>query len=159
MFYYLTFCKDSKLNQYQQLKTESQKAADEIISKYAFFAFSNAQFNEGFAKVKPLMAEGEKLVKLPGGGYIIRSQADNLVNAWSAGDKLVEDAIAADTTGEGFICDMFRYKLSNHEYGYTGDLTDTLDALGYAMEEINNNPALLRGLQKAKAEYLAGFEG
>lgn len=147
------------MNQYQQLKTESLKAADEIISKYAFFAFSNQQFAEGFAKVKPLMAEGEKLTRLPGGGFIISSQADNLVQAWTDGDKLLQDAIDADTTGDGIIFDMFKYELSNHEYGYTGDLTDTLEALGLTMEEINSKPALLNGLVKAKSYYMANFEG
>ena len=58
-------------------------------------------------------------------------------------------AIDADTTGEGFISDMFDYELSNHEYCYTGDLTNTLQALGLTKDDINASAKLKHGLQKA----------
>ena len=58
-------------------------------------------------------------------------------------------AIAEDKDGSGFIFDMFRYELSNHEYSYTGDLGETLDALGFTLEEINARPPLLNGLHMA----------
>jgi hypothetical protein len=47
---------------------------------------------------------------------------------------------------------MFRDELINHEFTYTGDLTDTLDALCITVEEINNNPCLKNGLEKAIAD-------
>lgn len=58
-------------------------------------------------------------------------------------------AIQADKDGAGFIYQMFRHELSNHEYSYTGDLAETLDALGFTVEEINASPALLNGLHLA----------
>lgn len=59
-------------------------------------------------------------------------------------------AIAADRDGTGYIHEMFYYELINHEYGYTCDVSDTLMALGYTMEKIESNPALLNGFTLAK---------
>lgn len=36
---------------------------------------------------------------------------------------------------------MFLLELYNHEFAYTYDVEDTLNDLGYTMEQINNNPA------------------
>ena len=54
--------------------------------------------------------------------------------------------------GTGYIYQMFLYELANHEYGYTGDVTDTLDALGLTEDEIANSKPLLHGLNKAIKE-------
>ena len=32
-------------------------------------------------------------------------------------------AAAADKTGNGYLLEMFRYELANHEYGYTATLS------------------------------------
>ena len=61
-------------------------------------------------------------------------------------------AIEEDETGEGFVYEMFLYELKNHEYGYTRDTKDTLEALGYTAEEVTGNPKLKRSLEKAIAE-------
>ena len=60
-----------------------------------------------------------------------------------------EEAIANDTTGKGYIYQMFRHELANHEFDYTEDLDDTLAAVGLTMEEIENSKPLKRGLDKA----------
>lgn len=49
---------------------------------------------------------------------------------------------------------MFLYELDNHEYGYTRDTEDTLDALGYTAEEVLGNPQLKRGIEKAVTEIV-----
>jgi hypothetical protein len=61
-------------------------------------------------------------------------------------------AIAEDKTGEGFIYEMFLYELDNHEYGYTGDTSDTLESLGYTAEQVLESPCLKRGIEKAVTE-------
>ena len=61
----------------------------------------------------------------------------------------MKEAIAADPTGEGFIFDMFLCELDNHEYGYTGDTTDALEALGFTAKEVVDDPRLNRGICKA----------
>ena len=47
---------------------------------------------------------------------------------------------------------MFLYELDNHEYGYTMDTEETLDALGYTAKEILGDPRLKRGIEKAVTE-------
>ena len=61
----------------------------------------------------------------------------------------LEDAIAGDKTGQGFICDMFLQELRNHEYSYTGDVQETLDALGITAQYMEAVPQLLDGLALA----------
>lgn len=73
-------------------------------------------------------------------------------------EKEMQEAIDNDKTGEGFIKEMFKYELANHEYCITYELDDTLDALGLTIEEINNNQALKHGLELARKEYLKSYE-
>lgn len=44
---------------------------------------------------------------------------------------------------------MFLAELSDHEYGYTGNSEETLDALGYTWAQVQEDPRLLRGFEKA----------
>jgi hypothetical protein len=52
---------------------------------------------------------------------------------------------------EEFVFEMFNYELANHEYSYTGDLTDTLEALGLTMDIINETPNMADALKRAIA--------
>ena len=67
--------------------------------------------------------------------------------------KEEKEAMMNDLTGEGYIKDMFEYELANHEYGYTYDLEDTLNAIGLSMEEINNDERLKHGFDLALNRY------
>ena len=49
---------------------------------------------------------------------------------------------------------MFLAELADHEYGYTGDDDDTLDALGYTMEQVMADKRLLHGFEKARRVIL-----
>lgn len=64
----------------------------------------------------------------------------------------MEAAKAADEDGTGFLYQMFKYELDNHEYGYTGELEDTLDCLGLTWEELKASPVMLKALDKASTE-------
>ena len=68
------------------------------------------------------------------------------------GITTMEAAKAADEDGTGFLYQMFKYELDNHEYGYTGDLEDTLDCLGLTWEELKASPVMLKALDKASTE-------
>ena len=53
---------------------------------------------------------------------------------------------------------MFDYELGNHEYIVTYDATSAIEALGLTVEEVHNNPLLLKGLKdaiKAQKEWYA----
>lgn len=64
-----------------------------------------------------------------------------------------EDAIQSDQSGNGFIFSMFSYVLESQEFAYTYDIEDTLNFLGYTIEEVLNSKALLNGLNKALKKY------
>ena len=94
----------------------------------------------------------DKILRIPGGGYVQKKDADLLHQTTERHSAEMAAAIAEDKTGEGFICDMFLYELDNHEYGYTRDTEDTLDALGYTAEQVLGDPRLKRGIEKAVTE-------
>ena len=65
------------------------------------------------------------------------------------------NAFAADPDGSGFIQAAFSYELGNHEYIVTGDLRDTLAALGFTAEQVRTDPRLTAGLKLALQRYSA----
>ena len=76
------------------------------------------------------------------------------MNCSTGKKKERDEAIAADKTGDGYIYEMFLCELRNHEYGYTYELDDTLEALGLTYEEIEKDKRLLHGLEKAQSRCL-----
>lgn len=55
----------------------------------------------------------------------------------------------ADKTGDGYLLEMFRHELSNHEYGYTRDPEPALLALGIYWEDIGGDERLLHAFETA----------
>ena len=51
---------------------------------------------------------------------------------------------------------MFLTELNNHEFGYTMDTEEALDALGYTADEVLSDPRLKRGIEKAATEIYKG---
>jgi len=64
--------------------------------------------------------------------------------------KEIKTAVKNDSTGDGFIFDMFDYELSNHEYCVTCDPTDAVEALGYTVPEVMEDSILANGLNLAR---------
>ena len=138
------------MNKYSELR---QKQQEEFNALPLGFAFSQKQFDEmmrgwGLNPEKDL----DKILRIPGGGYVQKKDADLLHQTTERHNTEMAAAIAEDKTGDGFIYQMFLAELAHHEYGYTGDSEDTLDALGYTAEEILGDPCLKRGIEKAVTE-------
>lgn len=138
------------MNKYAELNNKLQKEFDEFPFG---FAFSNEQFER--MKEKLGVKDNSELISIGAGVYIRKSDEKALNNLLNGKSKRIEDAIAEDKTGEGFIKDMFLYELANHEYCVTYDLRDTLEALDLTINEVMNDPRLKLGLELAKNEYLA----
>lgn len=135
------------MNKYSELRERQQK---EINDFPMFFAFNNKQFEEGMLKLGLKPSDTGKIYKLGNtGGFYRKSDSQAFRDMLERHYQEKADAIAADTTGDGFIFDMFNYELANHEYGYTHDPEDTLDALGMTREEIAADARLLHGWKKA----------
>lgn len=113
------------------LKVEKQNKVDALITSCrVFFAFSNEQFTSNM----PTLEEGDKIVSMGAGGYLPKSQVQNWIDGMDAIGKWYKGATKSIKLRKQNIA----YELSNHEAYYTGDISDTLDALGedYTREEV-----------------------
>ena len=137
------------MNRYEDLKQRQQQ---EFSAFPMQFAFSDSQFAEGMAALGLEPTDTDKIYKAPGGGFYRREDGPRLYDMMGRFDRELQEAIAGDQIGDGFIYEMFLYELDNHEYGYTMDTEDTLDALGYTTEEVLGDPRLKRGIEKAVTE-------
>lgn len=117
------------------------------------FAFSDKQFDEMMGKwgLDP-EKDLDKIYRIPGGGFIQKKDHKHFHEVLDRHNAEMEAAKAADEDGTGFLYQMFKYELDNHEYGYTGELEDTLDCLGLTWEELKASPVMLKALDKASTE-------
>lgn len=142
------------MNLYREMERKRQEQINEYLRKYAFFAFSKEQFSEGLAKLGLGPDDLGSLVEIPGGGYILADRAPEFVKILNSVKRERETALADPVNGEQFAFDMFCATLEDHEYSYTGDVTESLDALGISQEDLNNNPVLLDALDRATKAVL-----
>jgi hypothetical protein len=94
----------------------------------------------------------DQVYKVPGGGFMKRSEFHLLPEMISRHHDEMQAAIDQDTSGTGFILDMFDYELGNHEFIITHDTGPALDHLGLSEKDIEKNPALENGLRLAIKE-------
>ena len=139
------------MNRYEDLKQRQQQ---EFSAFPMQFAFSNQQFAEAMAALGLEPTDTDKVYKTPGGGIYRREDGPRLKEMMDRFDQELQEAIAEDETGDGFIFEMFLYELGNHEYDVTLDLDETLDALDYTMDAIQADPRLCHGLERARLEIL-----
>lgn len=86
--------------------------------------------------------------------YIIQTHVDKFNEIAEKYEKEIEKRIEQDLTGEDFIKDMFKTQLKNYEYGYTLEVDDAIERLGYTLDEIDRDSRLKNGLELAKKEIL-----
>lgn len=134
------------MNKYQELRDRQQK---EYNAFPFMWAFNKKQFAEGMEKLGLKETDTDKIYSIGGGGFIRKTDSEALHEMLDRLTAEMEKAIADDPTGEGFIYDMFDYELANHEYGYTGRVSDTLDCLGLTAEQVEADARLSHGLRKA----------
>jgi hypothetical protein len=132
---------------YLQMKGRQRQELDSLPIKWAF---NNEQFEQGLTELGLTRKDIGTLVKVPGGGFCTKNTLDSLLDMLDRHGAELRQAIEKDETGENFIAGMFGYELANHEYIITFDAGPALRALGLSDAEINSNPALLAGLQKAR---------
>jgi hypothetical protein len=135
------------MNAYLEMQTRHQ---EEMNAFPMFAAFNEAQFEEGMKKLGLKPTNMDAIQSVGYAMFIRKKDSPAFREMCHRHYKEQRDAIASDLSGEGFIQDMFIAEMGNHEYGYTMDLTDTLHALQLTISEINNSPALRRGLALAQ---------
>lgn len=146
------------MNMYDEMCRRHQQEVNDFLSKYAFFAFSEKQFQEGLARFGISEAEAaDKLYKISAGGFILKDQYDAYMELSERLYRERQDALHDPETGKQFAVDMFKSELGNHEYSYTGELDETLDALGLTMAEVLQDKTLSAALLEAiQADALLG---
>lgn len=109
-----------------------------LLDKHgAFFAFSNKQIDEGLEenKAKGFSADKADYCQVSGGMILPKSN----VGAFSAEYDAMMSAAREEYLNTYTKAQIIGYELSNHEAGYTGDISDTVDAvahLGFAREDV-----------------------
>lgn len=139
------------MNKYEEIKNKHQKRVNDFPLG---FAFSNEQFKNMMEKWGLTENDTDKIVSIDGGGFLRKTDIEEYNKMWTEIRKEHKDLIEQDKTGEGYIKDMFVSELENHEYGYTYELDDTLDALELTREQIASSPSLSHGLELARKEIL-----
>ena len=139
------------MNKYEEIKNKQQKRVNDFPLG---FAFSNNQFKDMMEKWGLKETDTDKIYSIGSGGFIKKSDLEAYNKMWDEIRKENKDLIEQDKTGEDYIKDMFVYELENHEYGYTHELEDTLDALELTYEQVMESPSLKHGLELAKKEIL-----
>lgn len=134
------------MNEYRYLKERQQQEMDAFPLG---FAFSQSQFDEMMRKWGLSPDDTDKIYRVFSGCYVRKSDHKAFHEMLDRHEKERENAIAEDRTGNGYIYQMFVYELNNHEFGYTGDSEDAIDALGLTYEEIENDERLKHGFTKA----------
>ena len=133
------------MNPYLALKQKHQKE----INDFPFgFAFSDTQFNEMMVERFGLTPEDtDKIYSIGNGGYIRKCDSEAMHEMLER--HAAEREVAIRENKDDYLYHMFNYELANHEYSYTGDLTDTLDALGLTLEDIEADTRMDEALKRA----------
>lgn len=141
------------MNAYAEMKSRHQERINALPLK---FAFGMNQFREMMESWGLTENDTDRIYKMGGtGGFYLREDSKLIFTTLEENEIEMQAAIRNDLDGSGFVKDMFRYELANHEYCITYDLEPTLDALGLSVDDVNASPALLNGLRIAKQEYLS----
>ena len=132
------------MNKYTSLKSKHQKEVD----AFPFgFAFNQKQFDEMMEKFGLTPDDTDKIYKIGGGGYIRKTDSEAMNEMFERHEAERKAAMQDDE----YLYEMFNYELANHEYCITYDLSDTLDALGLTMDEVNADPRMADALKRAIA--------
>lgn len=139
------------MNKYKELKNKHQ---EEVNNFSMFFAFNEKQFLQGCSQLGIDPRRKDLLITIGQGGFMLKTDYPKFEEMINRHADEMQAAIDEDKTGEGFIKDMFRYELVNHEYSYTRDISDAIYALDLTIDDINKSEKLIKGLHLAVAEAL-----
>lgn len=144
------------MNAYAEMQKRHQ---EEVNALPIYWAFTGERFDEILKELGLTRNDTDKLCRAPGGGFCLASDAKMIADTLIRHRKELEAAIEADATGDDFIKDMFMYELRNHEYTYTCEVEEAVEACGFTMEQVENDERLLHGLEAAakKLREAAGF--
>ena len=144
------------MNAYAEMKKRHQAETNALPM---YWAFTEERFDAILKELGLTRNDTDKLCKTFGGGFCLTKDAKMIADTLRDHRRETEEAIATDETGDGFIKDMFLDELRNHEYTYTCEVEEAVEACGFTMEQVENDERLLHGLETAakKLREAAGF--
>lgn len=131
---------------YREMKKRQQ---EEINAFPMAFAFSKTQLAEGMQKLGLQPTDTDQIVSIGGGGFVRKTDVEAFHRMFRLHRLERKSAMDVDRTGDGFLLEMFRCELADHEYGYTRDAEPALDALGMTFEELAQDDRLMHAFHKA----------
>lgn len=143
------------MNSYTEMKARHQAEFNALPLGFAFNEEQLAEMLEKWGLHRNNCSC--KICYLGCGTYIQKKDKGRLDKTLERHRKELLGAIVADSTGDGFVFQMFLTELENHEYSYTRDISDALSALGLTSEAVISDPKLAKGLVKA-CEYIENHE-
>lgn len=143
------------MNVYEAMQERHQQEYHIFSKNYCFYAYTQDQFAEGMTKfgLDP-EADKEKVVFVAAGCYVLADRRDELEELFARFTRERDEAIAADPDGNGFVYQMFLTELQDHEYAYTGDPEDAIEACGLTADEVMETPKLNHALERAIKHYM-----
>lgn len=133
------------MNKYRELKSKHQIE----VNAFPFgFAFNKDQYDIMMDKWGLKPTHRSQIIYMGGGSFVRKSDYNAMHEMFDRHEAERKAAMQDDE----YLYQMFDYELGNHEYGYTQDLTDTLEALGLTIDEINTDPRMANALKRAIAE-------
>lgn len=142
----------SEVISYASLQANLQRDINELPIKWAF---NEKQYREAMNELGlDPEKDKDKLVVLPAGGFCLPETAEKLLALYEKFGKDVDEQVKIDRLNmTGFTKNMFIYELDNHEYGYTLDNYEALEALGYDYDEdIAPDDFMMEMLYRAERE-------
>lgn len=134
----------TKMNEYRDWREKMQ----EKFNKFPIgAAYSDKQLHEEMDRLG--VKSTDELVQLEYGTFIRKSDKKAYLDLAEEIDSSFEKGLK----DYDFVYDMFLTELADHEYCITGDLRETLDACGLAIEDIAKNAMYREALKAAKEEY------
>lgn len=132
------------MSKYTELKSKHQAEVDAFPLG---FAFSTEQFVAMMEKWGLKPTHRSKIIYMGNGAYVRGSDYKAMNEMFDRNEAELKAAMQ----DYDFAFEAFNYELGNHEYCITGELDDTLDALGLTIDEINANPRMADALKRAIA--------
>lgn len=119
-----------------------------------FAAFNAKQFEEGMHGLGLAPNDINAIAGVGFGCFVRKADKDRLTEMQERHYTELKDSLR----NPDFAKSAFLYELSNHEYGYTGDISPALGALGLSASDFEANPILGKALAAAIKEYNKGQE-
>ena len=138
------------MNQYEKYLMGQQTALMKFLEEKSFEATNEREFTAGMLKLGLDPDDVTTITHVHGDGYIRNEDVDEYLELLKGPVDQLEKLLDADTTGEGFIHDMFVTELMNSPLFVTeGNVDAALEAMGFSRKVLEQDPRMKRGLELA----------